>query len=170
MEELRVEEDEDLRFTFKSIAEKINEQLEEEEAQLEDTWDLKLSDDNAMVYIKKKGSKHDSKSHYSYSDLHFNAEFNMIDIINAIYHEAKRLEWDTNILILNKDRKNKNFWINYQQNKAPMKMESKDFVDKYVAFSYKGAFYNYQIAVTEAESEKFELPAKTSRARTIIGL
>lgn len=169
MEEMRVEEDEDMRFTRNGIRERINGEIDAQIEELETNYDTKIETEEIKAYLAKKGSKYDAKSHMTFVELTFNDQFSMSWLISAMFEPEVRLGWDTNVATLAQERKTKNSWLNYQQNKGKYGVSARDFLDKYVTFSSGNVFYVYASATPEEVDQGKEVPAKTERARTLIG-
>jgi len=120
--------------------------------------------------MRKKGSKVESSVHYTLTEVLLCKEFEMSKVVDAIFDVRKRLRWDKNIVTIRRFGRTANSWINYQHNKAPMGLEARDFVDKYVQFStVEGRVYVYYSSIPESEKQ-FPIPPLTQRARTLIGI
>lgn len=158
-----------MRFTKNGIRERINDVINQEIEELEEKYDTKLETDEIKAYLKKKGSKFDTKSHMTFVELCFNDQYSMSWLLSAMYEPELRTKWDINVAKVEQERKTKNSFLNYQLNKGKYGVSARDFVDKYVTFSSDGVFYVYSSAVTEEKEAEKELPAKTERARTILG-
>ena len=65
----------------------------------------------------------------------------MEEVAAALYQGEKRLQWDKAILTLRREEKEQNAWLCYQHNKAPMGLQSRDFVDKYCIFAIENKVY-----------------------------
>jgi hypothetical protein len=74
LEDFRVDEDEEMQFTKQGIIDYIEKSLEAEKELLEDktVYEHKLNSEEAQIYLRKKGSRFDTKAHYSYVELTFN--------------------------------------------------------------------------------------------------
>lgn len=60
--------------------------MKEEETEQElKKWELKATKDNVKVYLKKNGSKIDSKVPYAKSEAVFNSAFPMHKLIDSIF-------------------------------------------------------------------------------------
>jgi len=62
MEDLRVEEDEDTRFTKNGIKERINAEIDAEIENLNENYNVKEESDDIKAYLHKKGSRFDGSS------------------------------------------------------------------------------------------------------------
>eukprot|EP00347_Sterkiella_histriomuscorum_P021258 403334641 len=166
----RNEFESELIFTKSGIVSYIDQSLEFEQGDSEKKlWEQKLNKENAVVWLKKGGSKFEKNQPYIRVETTFNSFYQINKIVEAIFSPEHRQKWDKDVLAYELIKlSSDNVYMNYQMNKTPIGA-NKDFYDKQIKFEQNGQIYLYYSAVPDDTLIK-PPPAKVDRARTIVGM